>query len=486
MRTGVIVVPRTRDVVRWIARGAAVVAVGGLAAGALLAASVVPLPQVDAEPPSTVVQPAESRQLRVCPGPLLALAEDAGAATTARSIGAADLTIAADPEDAVVDQVPLDAPDNAAAAADGGPTAISAEPGAVLAGLLAGAQSQTADTESLSGFAAAPCVEPASDSWLVAGATDVGRSGLVMLANPGEVASTVDLRVSGETGPVEAPAGLGIVVAPGTQRVVSLAGLAPNVQSPVVHVMSTGAPIAAALQHSVVLGLEPAGVELTVPVARPATRQVIPGLVVADDRGVDPDEDHAEGDDFPAVRLFAPDEAEAAAVVEVRDEAGTTVSQVEITLAPGQATDLPLGTLEPGAYTVVVDADAPVVAAARSTILGDGEDPIVADLAWAVATGPLLDAAAVAIPSGPEATLRLVNDGEEDVSSTVTIGGNERAVTVPAAGAASVAVRGGDRLTLEGVEGLHAAVTFRDSGLLSAMPVSPPGPLDSPVRVFPQ
>ncbi|GAA2040630.1 hypothetical protein GCM10009819_27740 [Agromyces tropicus] len=476
--------PTTREVLRATGRAAAVVGVAAIVTGLVGAASLLPLPVVAAAPPSTIVQPAESRQLRVCPGPLLSLADDAAAATAARSIGEPDLVVAADPADAEVAQVDLAAPDDAAGAA--GPVALSAEPGAVMSGMLAGAQSQSADTESLRGFAAADCAEPASDSWLVAGATDVGRSGLVLLANPGEVASTVDLRVIGETGPVEAPAGLGIVVAPGTQRVVSLAGLAPNVRTPVVHVTSTGAPIAAALQHSVVLGLDPAGLELSTPTALPAAQQVLPGFVVVDRRGVATDEDHADGDDHPALRIYAPEGVEASASVEVRDEDGAPAAQVEVELAPGQATDLPLGTLDPGTYTILVDADAPVVVAARSTVLGPGDDPIVADLAWTTATGPLLDGATVAVPPGPGAALELANPTEVDVEAIVSAGADERSVVVPAGGAASVPVGGGDRLVLAGVDGLHAAVTFRGDDALAWMPVPPPGPLDAPVRVFPQ
>ncbi|WP_430646003.1 DUF5719 family protein [Agromyces sp. GXS1127] len=478
--------PRTREVIRAAARGAAVLAVGGLAVGAVLAASALPLPDLAAEPPSTVVQPAESRQLQVCPGPLLSLADDSASANVARSVGPVDLAITSDPADAAIERVALEAVDDGAAGTNGGPTAISAEPGTVLAGMLAGAQAQEVGAESLRGLAAAACVEPSADSWLVAGATDVGRSGLVLLSNPGEVASTVDVRVAGETGAVEAPSGLGIVVPPGSQRIVSLAGLAPNVRTPVVHVTSTGAPVAAALQHSVVLGLDPAGVELSTPTAPPATRQVVPGVVVSGDRGVAPDDDHAEGDDFPALRLYAPDAAEATAVVEIRDDGGALVSDVEVALAPGQVTDLPLGTLDPGVYTLVIDADAAIVASARSTVLADGDDPILADLAWAVATGALLERAAVAIPDGPGATLRLANPDEEDVAATVTVDGSERSVTVPSGGTASVAVQAGDRVVLDGVEGLHGAVTFGDDEQLAAMPVAPPGPLASPVRVFPQ
>ena len=468
-----------------VARGAAVLGVAAVAGGLVAAAVLLPLPGVEAEAPSTVVQPAESRQLRVCPGPLLSLAEDAAQATAASSFGSAPIAIAADPAAALVEQSPIAAPDNSRADVDGGPVAIAAEPGSVDAGMVAGAQSQDAATTSVLGFAASSCAEPASESWLVAGATDVGRSGLVFLSNPGQVASNVDVRVIGETGPVEASAALGIVVPPGTQRVVSLAGLAPNVRSTVVHVTSTGGPIAAALEHSVVLGLEPAGVELSTPAAPPATAQVIPGVVIADRRGLEPVEDHAEGDDHPAIRLLAPD-ADAAAVIEVVDDAGTSVSRIDAELLAGRAVDVPLGVVDPGGYTVVVEADAPVVAAVRTTVLGDGEDPIVADLSWSAATAPLLERATIAVPQGPGPALHLANPGDEEAAVEVVIGGVQRQVTVPAGGAASVDLEPDARVVLDGVEGLHASVSFAGDARLSSMPVAPPGPLDAPVRVYPQ
>lgn len=474
-----------RELLIALGRAAAVLVAVATTAGLVVAAIVAPLPRVEADPPSTVVQPAESRQLRVCPGPLLALAEDAAEATTATSFGSAPIAIAAEPADALVEQAPVDAPDNAGAASDGGPVAIAAEPGAVDGGLLAGAQSQEAGTTSVSGFAASACAEPASESWLVAGATDVGRSGLVLLANAGLVSSTVDVRVIGESGPVDAPSALGVIVPPGTQRVISLAGLAPNVRSTVVHVTSTGGPIAAALQHSVVLGLEPAGVELSTPASPPATSQAIPGFVVADRRGVAPQEDHAEGDDHPAIRLLAT-ELDTTAAIEVRDEDGATVSRIDSELVAGRSIDVPIGVVDPGAYTVLVTADAPVVAAARATVLGDGEDPIVADLSWTVASAPLLDGATVAVPPGPGPVLHLANPGDEPVVATVSIDGAERETTVPAGGAASVGLSPDARVVLTGVEGLHASVSFRGDAELSSMPVAPPGPLDAPVRVYPQ
>lgn len=475
-----------KALLRGAGRTAAAVATAGAAAAALLAGMLVSWPHLEVAPPSMLVQPAESRQLRVCPGPLLELAGDASDATSASSFGTAAVAIAADPADAVVDQSPLEAPDNAGASVDGGPIAISAEPGSVEGGMLAGAQAQRATAESVSGLAASACAEPAADSWLVAGATDVGRSGLVMLANPGLVASSVDIRVHGETGPIDAPGALGIVVPPGTQRVVSLAGLAPNVRSTVVHVTSSGAPIAASIEHSVVLGLDAAGVELSTPVALPADRQVIPGFIVVDGRGVDPQDDHADGDDHPAIRLYAPDGGEVAATVRVLGEDGVEAGIVDVTLVDGQVSDVPLGVLAAGRYTLVVEADAPVVAAARSSVPRAGDDPIQADLAWHPATGPLLERAAVAVPQAPSPVLHLANPAAEAVTATVVVGVAEREVTIEAGAAASVDLQPGERVVVEGAPGLHASLTFGEPEAISAMPVAPPGPLDAPVRVYPQ
>lgn len=478
-----------RRMLRLGARGAGFVAAAALAAGTLAAAAFVPWPEYRAEPASVLVQPAESRQQRVCPGPLLALGEDAAAATTASSIGTADLVTTAEPSDAVLEEIPLQARDDPRAAQHGGPVAVAAEPGGVAAGMLAGAQSQTAATETLAGFAAAACAEAVAESWLVAGATNLGRSGLVLLANPTDVAATVDVRVIGESGPVEAPSALGIVVPAGSERVLSLAGLAPNLASPVVHVTATGGAIAATLEHSVVVGLAPAGVELTGATAAPATSQVIPGLVVAQAGGVDAAEDHAEGDEHPAVRLFAPGEEPVDVSIGVVADSGAGGSTIEATLQPGRTTDVPLGVLDAGTYTLRIEADAPVVAAARATVGGtEGQTDAAApsDLAWTVATAPLLDSAIVAIPDGPSPVLHLVNPGGSASDVTVTLDGAERTVSVPAAGASSVDVGDAASVMLIGTEGVHASVSFRGADELSAFGVQPPGPLDSPIRVYPR
>lgn len=478
-----------RRIVRVGARALALVGVGALMAGALAAAAFVPWPDHRADAPSLSVEPAESRQLRVCPGPVLTLGEDPTAATAITSIGPVDVVNAAEPPDAALEETPLAAPDNPLAGEDGTPVTIAAEPGAVAAGMLAGAQSQDIATETLAGFASTACGEAVAESWLVAGATSLGRSGLVLLSNPTDVAATVDVRVTGETGAVDAPSALDLIVPPGSQRVLSLAGLAPNLTSPVVHVSSTRGAIAASLEHSVVVGLAPAGIELTGPTAAPATSQVIPGFVVPQAGGVEASEDHADGDDHPAVRLFAPGEDPVEVSIGVIPESGSGGTTIDATLEPGRVVDVPLGLLDAGTYAIRVEADAPVVAAARATVggtAGQTDAAAPSDLAWTVATAPLLDSAVVAVPPGPSPTLHLVNPGGSAAEVAVTIGGAERTVTVPPAGAASVGLGSGASVVLEGTAGLHASVSFASDDQLASFGVQPPGPLDSPITVYPR
>ncbi|TYL52493.1 DUF5719 family protein [Agromyces mariniharenae] len=479
---------RRRTLIRVGLRSLALVGAAALAVGTVAAATFVPWPDHRIEAPSELVQPAESRQLRVCPGPFLTLGEDAAAATTASSVGSASLVTAAEPADAALEQVPLEAPENPNAAQDGTPVAIAAEPGGVDAGMLAGAQSQSISTETLGGFAAAACGEAVADVWLVAGATNLGRSGIVLLSNPTPVAATVDVRVSGEAGAVDAPSALGIIVPPGSQRVLSLAGLAPNLVSPVVHVTSTGGAIAASLEQSTIVGLAPAGAELTGATAAPGTTQVIPGLVVPQAGGVEALEDHADGDDFPAVRLFAPGNAPVAVSIGIVPESGAGGTTLDVSLEPGRVLDVPLGVLDAGTYTVRVEADAPVVAAARASVGGsEGQTDAAApsDFAWTVATAPLLDSAVVAVPPGPSATLHLVNPAGADAQATLRLDGQERTVVVPAAGAVSVPLGGATSVVLSGTQGLHAGVSFDAADELASFGVQPPGPLDSPILVYP-
>lgn len=486
-------VDRSR-IVRIGVRSLAALATAAVAVGVVGAAALGTWPSHRAEAPSAVVQPEAVSQQRVCPGPVLAIGTDASDATGIESVGSASVITATDPDDVDLEQSWLAVADDPEAPEDSGPLVIDAAAGLVDPGMLAGAQSQTVRSETLGGFAAASCTEAVEESWLVAGSTTVGRSSLVLLSNPTDVAATVDVRVVGEAGPVEARSAIGITVPPHTQRVLSLAGLAPNVASPVVRVTSTGGSIAASLEQSVVEGLAPAGLELTGPTAAPSDRLVIPGLVIADEGGVHADEDHAEGDAFAALRLYSPgDEQVEVSIGIVPVGGGGAGDSIDVALQPGTVSDVPLGDLAAGTYTVRVDADGPLVAAARSTVmaLADDEDgqatdaAVPADLAWFVAAQPLLDSAVVAVASGASPTLHLAAGGSGAEAVTVTIDGATRDVELPSLGSVSVPLEPGTVL-LQGVEGVSASITYRGADALASFAVAPPGPLDSPIRVYPR
>ena len=222
------------------------------------------------------------------------------------------------------------------------------------------------------------------------------------------------------------------------------------------------------------------------PVAVPANRQVIPGFVVPSAGGVAPQVDEAAGDEFPVVRLLAPGVDAVEVAVSVRSDNGDSISELDVTLQGGQVSDIPLGTLDPGNYTVLLDADGPVVAAARATaVSSDDEEPVPADLAWTAATAPLLERATVAIAPGPSPTLHLANPGDEPIDVTLTLDGVERVITVADGSATSLAVDPLGMVLLGDAAGLHATVSYRGDGELSSLSIQPPGPLDAPIRVYP-
>ena len=153
------------------------------------------------------------------------------------------------------------------------------------------------------------------------------------------------------------------------------------------------------------------------PTALPATTQVIPGFVVPSDGGVAPAEDHADGDDFPAVRLFATGDATGRRVDRRRARVGRRRSTVDATLEPGLVTDVPLGVLDAGDYTIRLEADEPV----RRRGPRDGRRCRRADgcrprhRRTSPGRSPprrSSTSAVIAVPPGPSPMLHLVNPGD--------------------------------------------------------------------------
>jgi hypothetical protein len=479
-----------RGAALWGAR--AVVGVVGIAvaAGTLGAANIVHWPTVVNGPLATVVSPQASEQRRVCPGPLLTLAEDSSQASAATSVGPAAVIAGAKASANAAGWIepgttPLAAADNAHAAADGSPLLLAVPPNAdsPTAPLVAGSQSQAAASETLGGFAAAACAEAVGEAWLVGGSTDLGHTSLVLLANPTTVVATVDLVVYGETGQVDAPGSTGILVQPGEQRIVSLAGLAPNLKSPVVHVRSTGGQVAASLEQSVVRGIQPGGVELLGASAAPSTNLAIAGVVVPTpaDPSISIDAE-AFSEDTPTIRVLVPGDAPATVQVGVLSEDGlATGTSQQIQVQPHIATEVPLVGVGIGSFTVRLDSDQPLVAAARTSAVG----LTAKDFAWFSASAPIDGPFVVAIAPGPGPVLHLFNPGATDATVTIASDGGAPAdVTILAGQSSVVAVQPGTRYTVSGGSSLVASVSYSADGVLSSFPLSPPGPLATPITVY--
>ncbi|MHA7987240.1 DUF5719 family protein [Rathayibacter sp. CAU 1779] len=480
---------------RAIARGSVRIVAGvvgtGVAVLALLGATL-PWPSFRIDPPVHTVTPVPADQERVCPGPLLDQ-DDASNASSLSSVGSPTVVTRATTS---VAQRDLDTP-----SVQGGgsaPRLISTQAGdAGGRPLIAGGQSQKASESDIAGFAAAACGEATSDSWLVAGATTLGSTSLVLLSNPTAVQATVDLTVYTEAGREEAPGARGLVVRANSQLVVPLAGIVPNVQASVVHVQATGGRVYPSLQQSSVQGLSPQGVELVGPTAEPAQQSVIPGMTVANIARVSGGADGAAAQ-LPSVRLLAPGtEAVHVTVTATSETTAGVVDTSHITLQGGTVREVPFSHLIDGSYTVRVSADGPVVAAARTVDAvapATGDESATAqaeaatqDFAWFVASAPLQQRALLAVPTGKSPTLHLFNDGKSSVSVTITgKSGSPQHVSVAGGKGVAVPVSARGTYELDGTAGLWASVSLTADGASSSFALNPPGPMAQPIDVYPK
>jgi len=482
--------------------------VGIVASIAIIGAvGLLPLPSHRIAIPTVTVTPDPADQVRVCPGALLRLGDENGQnANTPSSLGAPSITRAGIGADLTNQRIAVS--DAATGGGSSAPDVLTLPPAA--GATLAGAQSQVAHASDYTGLAAATCAEPSGSIWLVGGSTAVGRSTLLTLANPSPVDATVALTILSSNGPVSAPGMSGIVVKAGSQRVIPLAGYAPDVESPVVHVVSRGGQVVAALQQSIVRGLDAGGVDLIGAAGDPAKHLVIPGVRVLDAVGVNKTLGLSDWDDVvAAVRVAVPGSRSAKVQVELKpqdtkldglsfevDVSSGEVSELGLDSAAG--TDSGSVTIPDGMYTVVIDADQPVVAGVR---VSTAEDPSThggaaatsdttappSDFAWFEPSPVLNGDTAVAIADGPAPMLSVVNPTTASVTVTLDAqsGGPSLSLTIAAGAAASIAVKPDTVYLLKNAKALVAAVSYAGDAQLAHYGVSSAGPVSGPIVIRP-
>jgi hypothetical protein len=495
-----------------------------VAGATVAAAALLPLPSIRVAVPRSIVTPVPTAEQLVCPGGALQLSDASGAdASRSSAIGRAAVTAAA--TGSGLDRKSLAASDAGTGGTASAPQLLSLPPatGSSTASLLSGAQSESVDTQDVAGVSSAACTAAVGDTWLVGGSTTVGRTTLITLSDPSAVSATVSLEIFGENGAVTSPGMDGIVVPAGGQRVLSLAGFAPNLESPVVHVQSQGGQIVANLQQTTVRGIEPGGIDFVGSQNSPTTTTVIPGVVLAATAAAQARLGENGFSDLETVlRVFLPGTKSTSASVSVIPEAATGASKsdvvpatpapvsgsdagtptgtaIKVTLDPNKVTDLPLDDLADGSYTIVITTALPVLAGVRVSTAGTAAVAARTDFAWLGAAANLGSDVLVPVSSatakGTSSLLHLENptrkaakvtlravpttDGSDSNSSASNV-----RVTVPAGAAVEVPVVAGASYRISGYTSLYGAVTAVTNGGVTGYAVQPPEESSSPLRIY--
>lgn len=457
------------------------IGIAGLALGAaaIAAPAIVDAPVVDTGARGVSVVPVATDTTRVCAGPFLD-ADDPDAITSFDgTVSAFEVVDGGAPvQTALTVDDPSIAPGTGTATSYTVP-AESSEP------LPAGAALSAISSETYGGFAASSCVEPSAESWLVSGSSDVGRTSLIVLSNASAVPSTVDLTIYGESGPVAAAGSTGILIPAGTERIVPLSGLAPNIIAPVVHVSSRGGEIAASMQSSVISGLTPFGIENSPSSVAPADAVTIPGVVLSTQSEVPSSDDvGVTSDQQSAVRIVAPGDVDANVTVEVRNDDPTGTGTSATTVIPADSVvEVPLSGLADGSYTVVVSADAPVTAAVRTSSTGT----VRTDLAWYPSTSALTGSFYVAtVETDAVTALHLSNTGAAVTEvGIVREDGSRQDLSIGTGQAAAVDLTAGRRVLVETTGELRASVSLvSDGGGITSYPINPANELAGPITVY--
>ena len=435
-----------------------------------------PWPTLTGTPAVVDAVPGAATSTVACAGDLLALGrdlEDPGSISTAagQSVTAGVAAGAPEPTDTRL----------VAQGTDGeGPAVFTAEPQDGERTDLAAAGSSAVYDEDLAGFAASACHPPLIESWLVGGAGTTGAADLVLLANPGTVAATVQLTVYGASGAQTPPGGVDIVVPAGSQRVVPLAGLALGEQSPVVRVTASGAPVQASLQTSITRTLVAGGVDQVAAVAAPETHQVIGGIAVTAPPGAE-----GESDVATIARILSPGvTADATVTIRAVGSAEPIGDPRTVPLGAGVPTEIDFRGLAVGQYVLDIESETPIVSAAwQTTGFGSG-----ADFAWYTPSPVVEMASLFAVPSGAAATLTIVNPGAEPVPVTVTRadGTPVTQATVGAGASAALEVpRDAVYLLDSGGAPVRAAISQTGDSALGGFPVWPADAASPAVTVYP-
>lgn len=415
-----------------------------VAAGCVLgvfAGIAAPWPGVEHQPAKVSVAPVPGDSVLVCNGSFRVLGRDTTQADLMISAGVPRTVIGGsdgDPASTALDMPGL--------AGGSGARSLTGEVKDREAPLIAGAEALTLRTDDVVGLSASACRTPQMQTWLVGADASTGATDVIVLSNASDVPSTVTLTVFG----VQRSTSTQTVPAK-TQVAVPLASIAPDETSPVIQVAADGAPVRATLQSSFTQVLLPIGSDVQDGMDQAQRSLVLTGVQVTQEAD--------EGDAGTVLRMLAPG-ADSDAVITVRRENGGEPAEYRMNLLKGVPSELSLGDVPTGAYDIEIEADQPIVAAAKQTI-AEGRS---ADFAWMAPAPELTTDLMLAVPRGPSPRLHLANPGDAMVEVVIRDDGDERTVDVPAGESVSVGLRRGSTPVLSPSGPVHASVTMLEKG----------------------
>lgn len=303
----------------------------------------------------------------------------------------------------------------------------------------------TANDGDLRGIATASCQSPSNESWLVGASTKVGRTAVLHLSNPSATPATVSLDLFGDQGRIQSAGGNDILVAPGTDKSIVLAGLASDQANLSVRVSSSGAAVSATIVQSVLRGLTSGGVDFIAPSAVPSNEQVISG-VVAMAPNVVSEVTSASGysDAQASLKVTVPSANDSIVQVKMFGANGQVgLPNGGVFTAKGNSTsELTLSGVPAGVYSVQVSADTSIVAAARSVAASKKGEPT--DLAMAPSATSLSDNQFVALSSESSARLAVTAPTTDSQISVTAVGADGK--TAPAR---TFTIKGGTSMTID-------------------------------------
>lgn len=463
---------KSKSMLRGSARALTGVAIIGVsvASAALLGSGTVGIPGFERDAIAVTADANQNATFAlVCTGSFAELGADPSKPTAAIPSGSSTVLLTGEPLE-----------ERALTQEHGGGNAPTVIEGAADA-TLAAAELQQVTTTTLQGLSASSCAEPAHEQWLVGGGTTLGQSATLILGNPFAVPATVQVSVFDENGKIDSSRTTGVLVPATSQRIVSLNGYAPGRESLVVRVESTGAAVTAALGISQTIDIRSFAVDTVTRQLSPEPTLVIPGItnLVTEEKvsdGAAPDTDLNP----VLVRLMSPKE-NGTAVIRALDLEGNSTELGTVELKSGVVTDTKLKQWPANGQSLVIEADVPIVGAARGT----ADLPPAHDYAWFTPAPELPGDREVGVSVVLGGELVLANPGTSAISVTIAAEGGtapEQTINVPAGAAVPVAGKG--QLWLTSTGPLYAGVRILNGPSIAGYPVLAPGERSLALTVY--